>query len=76
MTGQHNEYTENHRTVQLKRVYFTVCELHLNKAVIKRAQGRNKQKKRPVVCLVKKVCDIFMKVRHTWFYESFTSVLF
>ena len=28
-----------------------------------------------MVCLVKKVCDIFMKVRRTWFYESFTSVL-
>ena len=28
------EYTENHWTVQLKRVYFMVCELHLNKNVI------------------------------------------
>ena len=52
-----------------------VCKVNLNKAVLKRAQGRNKQKK-PVVCLVKKVCDTFMKVRHTWFCESFISVLF
>ena len=28
------EYTENHWTVQLKGVYFMVCELYLNKNVI------------------------------------------
>ena len=37
-----------------------VCKVNLNKAVLKRAQDRNKQKKKPVVCLVKKKYVIFL----------------
>ena len=37
-----------------------VCKVNLNKAALKRAQDRNKQKKNPVVCLVKKKYVIFL----------------